>query len=60
MTIVKMHLTTTRAAKILGVSNQTINNYRKRGILPGFQYIQRGRWLFKFDDVIRFKEGRES
>lgn len=55
-----MYLTKTQAAKILGVSRQTIENYRKKGVLVGFQYIDKGKWWFMLADILKFKEGKSQ
>ena len=50
-------VTTTEAARILDVSDQTIDNYRKKGILKAFRYHARGHWLFNLSDIEVFKKG---
>lgn len=53
-------LTRKAVAKILGVTGQTVDNYRNKGLLPGFRYGEKGRWRYKLIDVIRFKEGKSD
>jgi DNA-binding transcriptional MerR regulator len=50
-------LTRSEAAKMLGVTGQTVDNYRKRGLLEPYRFGEKGRWRYKMIDVIRFKEG---
>lgn len=53
-----MHLTTKQVSEMLGVSKQTVDNYRKKGFLFGFRYTPKGKWLYKIDNILRFKEGQ--
>lgn len=56
----KTALTRKEVAAMLGVSGQSVDNYRNKGLLPGFRYGDKGRWRYKLIDVIRFKEGTQA
>lgn len=56
----KEKVTTTQAAKLLGVSDQTIDNYRKKGVLRGMRYTPHGRWKFYLADVLRLRDGESK
>lgn len=53
----KVKVSTKEAAKFLSVSEQTIDNYRKKGILHGVRYTARGRWKFYLSDLLRLRDG---
>lgn len=55
----KTKLTRKEVAKMLEVSAQTVDNYRKKGILPAIRYGDRGSWRYQLLDVIRFREGKQ-
>lgn len=55
--MVRVKLSTKEAAKLLGVSDQTIDNYRKKGILHGVRYTTRGRWKYYLEDVVILRDG---
>lgn len=52
-------LTRKAVAELLGVSGQTVDNYRKQGLLPAVRYGGKGLWRYKLLDVLRFKEGKQ-
>ena len=55
--MIKVKLSTKEAAKLLKVSEQTIDNYRKKGVLHGVRYTTRGRWKYYLADLIRLRDG---
>lgn len=46
------------AAAILGVSGQTVDNYRKRGYLHAIQYMDKGVYRYDREEVMLFAAGR--
>lgn len=55
--MVRVKLSTKQAAELLGVSEQTIDNYRKKGVLHAVRYTARGRWKYYIADIIRLRDG---
>ena len=58
--MVKVKLSTNQAAKLLGVSTQTVTSYRKRNLLHGVRYTPKGRWKYYLADVLRLRDGDEA
>lgn len=47
-------------ALLLGVSRQTVDNYRKKGYLHPQQYIADGICRYDLKEVLAFKAGRNT
>ena len=49
-------LTRKKVADILGINGQTVDEYRKKGILFAFRYTENGRWRYKLEDVLQLRD----
>ncbi len=49
-----------QVAKILGVSGQTVDKYRKQGYLTPMQYVEGGMHRYDPDEVRALMEGRKK
>ena len=52
------NLKRSEVAKILGVSGQTVDTYRKKGLLEATQYLPGGRHRYALSNVMALKKRR--
>lgn len=51
----KRQISIEQAATLLGMSPQWVRYMLKRGLMPGIQYMKKGRWVIYKDEVMEFK-----